>query len=499
MKVIAAIFLAVLTFAIHPTLIYAQESTGTVDNIIEGFLKNLDSYLVTPEIQSIVSTENPGSAEKTTIGEMDPNKPPTGAVRSMGKYLANIIVTKPVSSNEYIASLMDNVGLPINTQVYAQTAGLGFDVFQPVLSLWRSFRNIAYLLYVVVFVVIGFMIMLRRKIDPQTVISIQTALPRLVITLLLITFSYAIAGLVIDLMYVAIYVPVFLLSNGTSKVFESPSTVIEILMNHNLFGIITNPGLSMSEAPAQAAIDIVSSLLGYTFNTNGIASRLVKLVISGMMLFAMFQLFIKLGVGFFKIILAVVIAPIQIMLNAVPGSDAFSKWLRGIISNAAMFPAVAFIFVIAAALMGPVSFNPLLHDSQHLDNPWGVVDGVGYAGRDDPSQDAGWLPPFLLLRGPGSNFISDGSQVAVSGAVNPAIALIGFFAIMIAPQVAEMTRDFFKSEKSPYGSAIGQYAGASLGMMTAPYRKMKAQSDARQQHEAMGAAVARNIQNTASP
>jgi hypothetical protein len=70
---------------------------------------------------------------------------------------------------------------------------------------------------------------------------------------------------------------------------------------------------------------------------------------------------------------------------------------------------------------------------------------------------------------------------------------------MIAPQVAEMTRDFFKSEKSAYGSAIGQYAGASLGMMTAPYRKAKAQTDARQQHEAMGAAVARNIQNTKSP
>jgi hypothetical protein len=268
MRYLLATFTALFLFLQLPSPLLAaeSESTGTVDNIIEGFLKNLDSYLVTPEIQGIVSTDNPGSAEKTTVGEMNPNKEPTGALRSTGKYLAHFIGTKPVSSNEYFASLFYNIGIPINTPAYAQV-GVGFDVFQPVLSLWRAFRNIAYLLYVVVFVIIGFMIMLRRKIDPQTVISIQSALPRLVITLLLITFSYAIAGLVIDFMYVAIYVPVFLLSAGSSRVFEEPSAVISILMNHNLFGIITNPGLSMAEAPAQAAIDIIGSLLGNTIES----------------------------------------------------------------------------------------------------------------------------------------------------------------------------------------------------------------------------------------
>src|SRR3990172_12628792 len=53
-----------------------------------------------------------------------------------------------------------------------------------------------------VMIVIGFLIMFRRQIDPHTVISIQNALPRIVLTLILITFSYAIVGLLIDLMYV---------------------------------------------------------------------------------------------------------------------------------------------------------------------------------------------------------------------------------------------------------------------------------------------------------
>ena len=43
------------------------------------------------------------------------------------------------------------------------------------------------------------MIILRIKINPQTVITIQSAIPQVFTTLILVTFSYAIAGLVIDL------------------------------------------------------------------------------------------------------------------------------------------------------------------------------------------------------------------------------------------------------------------------------------------------------------
>ena len=57
---------------------------------------------------------------------------------------------------------------------------------------------------VIILIAAGFMIMFRVKINPQTVVSLQTMIPKLVITLLLVTFSYAIAGLVIDMIYVFI-------------------------------------------------------------------------------------------------------------------------------------------------------------------------------------------------------------------------------------------------------------------------------------------------------
>ena len=91
------------------------------------------------------------------------------------------------SSQEYIADVLDNIGIPQVSSAYAQ--GTGYSAMSPFLPFWKAFRNVAYSLYIIMFVVVGIMIMLRTKINAQTVITIQSALPNLVITLLLITFS----------------------------------------------------------------------------------------------------------------------------------------------------------------------------------------------------------------------------------------------------------------------------------------------------------------------
>lgn len=476
-------FLVSIIFFISLSLpAQAQLSGGTIDNTMEAILKNMSTKLVDEEVTAIVNPSNAGSAEKTTIGEIDSEAGDDGSIHIMGSTLAQFISTKPASSEEYFASLFQNIGLPINRPVYAQNAGIGYDALKPILTIWRSFRNLAYLLYVLLFVVIGFMIMMRRKIDPQTVISIQTALPRLVVTLILITFSYAIAGLAIDLMYVAIYIPAHLLSSPAGDVFKNAEDVTHILFNNNLVSLIMPMNaVDLTEAPSEAFSEIVGSLIGFSLEGwDGMdGSKLVKLFMGGMMLYSMFKLYITLGVGFFKIILSVVFAPIQIMLNVIPGSDAFSKWIRGLISNVAMFPAVAIIFMIAAALMGPTN-----QPNNKEVNRWGVQDEIGY--QTDLSEDSGWIPPFLLLRN-----VSSGA--AVSGAVNPAIALVGFFALVISPQVATMTRDALKVEQSKYGSAMGQAFGFGVGASSILPRKLWQQRESRiaadRQAESIGQAI----------
>lgn len=89
--------------------------------------------------------------------------------------------------------------------------GIGFAALRPFMNLWKVFRDLAYILLVLVLITIGFMIMFRAKLNPQTIISVENALPKIVISLLLITFSFPIAGFLIDLMYVIIVLVIAIL------------------------------------------------------------------------------------------------------------------------------------------------------------------------------------------------------------------------------------------------------------------------------------------------
>ena len=90
--------------------------------------------------------------------------------------------------------------------------GIGFASISGYASIWSLFRNITYLVLVFFIVAVGFLVMFRFKINPQTVVTIENTLPRIVIALIMITFSFAIAGLLIDLMYVIIAITIATLS-----------------------------------------------------------------------------------------------------------------------------------------------------------------------------------------------------------------------------------------------------------------------------------------------
>ncbi|MFH1832780.1 MAG: hypothetical protein ABH816_01250 [Candidatus Levyibacteriota bacterium] len=135
-----------------------------------------------------------------------------GAIGMMGSLIA-MTYTPPLHTGDYFQDLAKNFGLA--KPAYAQGAGVGFQGLQPLMGLWSAFRNIVYLLFVIVFVVIGLAIMLRVKIDPRTVMTLENQIPKIIIGLILVTFSFAIAGFLIDLMWVMIYL-IFNVISGVS-------------------------------------------------------------------------------------------------------------------------------------------------------------------------------------------------------------------------------------------------------------------------------------------
>src|SRR3989344_9676517 len=98
-----------------------------------------------------------------------------GALAGVGGMVAALYREQPVSGVQFFAGEFQKFN-PVQP-AYAQ--GVGFSALIPVQELWRVFRNISYVLFVIVFVIIGFMIMLRAHISPQAVATIQDSIPRL--------------------------------------------------------------------------------------------------------------------------------------------------------------------------------------------------------------------------------------------------------------------------------------------------------------------------------
>jgi len=124
-----------------------------------------------------------------------------GAIGFMGTMIT-ALYTPPLHTADYFQNLAQNFG--ITKKTYAAT-GTGFDSLSPLMNIWTAFRNIVYLILVIIFVIIGLAIMLRVKIDPRTVMTIQNQIPKIIVGILAVTFSFAIAGFLIDMMWILIY------------------------------------------------------------------------------------------------------------------------------------------------------------------------------------------------------------------------------------------------------------------------------------------------------
>ncbi|MBT3249683.1 MAG: hypothetical protein HN846_03405 [Candidatus Pacebacteria bacterium] len=269
-----------------------------------------------------------------------------GIVGGSSEAIAWIFNNPAANTETYIADVMNSAG--IVTPAYAQ--GLGFASLDPILNTWKTFRNMAYLLFVVIFMVIGFLIMMRQKVGGQTVVTAQQAIPQIIITLILVTFSYAIAGLLIDLMYLVMYLLLALfgktqtkdflnksfLSLGASMIGNGGKTAFEAVQNFSEEATTTFAEIG------QSALEILGGLS-------------LVVVVSIAIALKVFELFFELLKTYVIIILTIAFSPILLALGAIPGKNVFGQWMKDLVGNLAAFPAVMLVLIIFDELTGNIS------------------------------------------------------------------------------------------------------------------------------------------------
>ena len=339
----------------------------------------------------------------------------------------------------------------------ASAQGYGFtglggqaDAKSAVKALWTASRNMAYLIMVILLVASGFLIMFRVKINPQTVVSLQTMIPKLIITMLLVTFSFAIAGLVIDLIYVVIAAFVGFFSLG--GIIDQPTQVGDII--GRLTG--SNFGQYLLIQFNVIIIAIIVGVIGgfIAFSTfalipglNAFAPIIGVIAATGVfiwVLLVLIKIYIMLVKTYVLMILQISIAPLQIMLDLIPGQQGFSVWIRNLIANASVFVVVPVMLLVQYTLSWSFWANNLLN-LRNFQDLGGVDLGL----------------PFL------------GSGIGQWNILTQ--FLVGTFILSLTPKIADIIRDMLKIPAFKYGTALGEAIAPlrTMAGMAARERGMK--------------------------
>jgi len=106
----------------------------------------------------------------------------------------------------------------------------GYNYLKDVIHLdkiWKSSLNIVYLFSILIFIIVGFMIMFRKNLPGNTTVTVSKALPQIIISLVLATFSFAIVGIIMDLGKVGINLSRSIITNIYQDMGESEEKIIE--------------------------------------------------------------------------------------------------------------------------------------------------------------------------------------------------------------------------------------------------------------------------------
>lgn len=204
---------------------------------------------------------------------------------------------------------------------------------------WSTFRNIGNILFVIALLFVIFSQVTGIGIDNY---GIKRILPKLIVTAIIVNFSYIICGLLVDLSNI--------IGNSIKNIFESVEFTAGDKPSDGLgpVGIITFLVTAISAgAAAGAGITVAGSIIG----AGGLLTILVPiLTFLASAVIAGFFAMLMLGVRQALVIIMIVISPVAFVLYAIPNTNPiFKKWFtlfRGLLM---LYPV--YCFMVGAGFM----------------------------------------------------------------------------------------------------------------------------------------------------
>lgn len=364
--------LFILTGCVSPSFAQTPVTTQNTQNVVDSLLNSVAGCMIAGK--SLIAGEpcqNETAFPTTSQSSLLQQKSALGFI-GLG---ISSVSSPPLSSREALADMGSALGFA--KPAYAQNVqGSGANIIAPVKTLWQIIRNMSYMFYILLFLVVGLMLMFRQKMNPQTVISVQAALPGLIIGLVLITFSYLIAALLVDLAF--LFIPmvaiifeqasptnIFINSRGllADTPFANYKHLIEVAQNANIFTFWTAFTKNIvlydffGNTPQSWSFNVTDPLGSLIKGLVELGKNGLNLFIAVVVIFALFIQMVRLLAllvrSYITIMVYTFLGPFFILMASVPGrGKGLSDWWKTILANSLVFPAV-----FAGFFFGGMFFN----------------------------------------------------------------------------------------------------------------------------------------------
>ncbi len=373
-------------------------------------------------------------------------KHPDLAINQNKSFTQTLFEDRPLSGITYVKNTLRH--LDIVPSAHAQQAGFGFSALDPILTMWQQMRNVAYSLLILATLILAFMVMFRVKISPQLVITAQSAIPKLITGVILVTFSYAIAGFLIDLMYVVIG----LVSLSFGWPF-SHLTTFPLILSFPLYAIFFLVTALVVTVTTMGALftTLAVGIAGFLLPLTALIMFLVVLVVAVLLIIHFFRTLFMLLRAFANIILLTIFAPLQIMAGTVVESLGFNAWLRSFISNLSVFVVAGILLNLSIWFLGRAMFSSLraFVDEGNLHTLLNFLAGTTIS--DIITQDSAGWPPLL------STGTDQGVAYVFLGA--------SFVTFTLIPRTTEIIQGLISGRQFAYGTAIGEFTGGPISFI----------------------------------
>ncbi|MCA9375000.1 hypothetical protein KC622_01570 [Candidatus Dojkabacteria bacterium] len=329
---------------------------------------NISTTQIVGGLDAVLQAVLPEAYSNYEALQNDPDINPqvkTGLVTLIDSNMTALLYNPPTENvyEHMYAQWVPGANKTSDTSVYAQD-GYAYLTSVGIDTLWQSTSVIAYILFVVALIVAGFMIMFRHKIGGQMAVTVLNTIPSVVFGLILVTMSFAIVGLVMNLgaMLVNVAASILGLSNPASGILvDGPFSIFKAA----ILGLDWFKGVGIS-----GVAGLIMSIVGGLMLSAGIAGAagvaivgvlglLIALLVVGIVATASIKVWFTLLKAYIGIIIDTGLAPLIIAIGVIPGQSKMSgDWFKRIVRNVLTFP-LAFFFVNLGLYIfnSPVTFG----------------------------------------------------------------------------------------------------------------------------------------------